>query len=57
MNYISIKIIFFLNRKYKYMERRLTTTKSQLKLKVPEIEKTLDMVVLLKKKTVFLLYF
>lgn len=57
MNYISIKIIIFLYRKYKYMERRLTTTKSQLKLKVPEIEKTLDMVVLLKKKTVFLLYF
>lgn len=54
MNYISIKIIIVLNRKYKYMERRLTTTKSQLKLKVPEIEKTLDMVVLLKKKTVFL---
>lgn len=39
------------------MERRLTTTKSQLKLKVPEIEKTLDMVVLLKKKTVFLFIF
>lgn len=57
MNYISIIIIIFLYRKYKYMERRLTTTKSQLKLKVPEIEKTLDMVVLLKKKTVFLLYF
>lgn len=51
--YQYIFLYYYTFRKYKYMERHLTDTKKQLKLKVPEIAKTLDMVKLLKKKTVF----